>query len=180
LDGWFNQVPVASGLIDGRADKRAAIDLLRLSGKEVEFIELKWNSDTPAFAAFEILRYGLVYLFSYVNRGSFGYEESPLMGVDRVSLRVLAPQGFYAGCDLTWLGMGLSKGVWDLSKNITGQAITMDFGFLVFPTGYDQPFRSGEEVLWMRDAPEDADPCKSLVYAVRNLEPIWTTYKESS
>jgi hypothetical protein len=179
LDEWYNQIPVASGLIDGRADKRAAIDLLRLSGEKVEFIELKWGSDNPAFAAFEILRYGLAYLLSYVNRASFGYDESPLMEVDRVSLRVLAPQIFYSDCDLAWLGKGLSRGIGEIFENMTGQAITMDFGFLAFPAGFEQPFRSGEEVLRMQDAPEDADPCGSLVYAMHNLEPIWDVYQES-
>ena len=179
LDEWYNQIPVASGLIDGHADKRAAIDLMRLSDKRVEFVELKWNSDNPAFAAFEILRYGLAYLFSYINRTSFGYEENSLMKIDQVSLRVLAPQIFYDGCDLTWLGDGLSNGIGEISEKMTGQAITMDFGFLAFSAGYEQPFRSGEEVLRMQDASEDADPYKSLVYAMHNLEPIWDAYQES-
>ena len=179
LDEWYNQIPVASGLIDGCADKRAAIDLLRLSDKKVEFVELKWGSDNPAFAAFEIFRYGLVYLFSYVNRASFGYKESPLMEVGRVSLRVLAPQIFYSDCKLAWLGKGLSKGIREISEKMTGQAITMDFGFMAFSAGFEHPFRSGEEVLRMQDASEDADPYKSLVYAMHNLEPIWDAYQES-
>ncbi len=46
LSDWFNQIPVASGLINDRADKRAAVDLMRLRDKKVAFVELKWASDT--------------------------------------------------------------------------------------------------------------------------------------
>ena len=63
MPGWLNQVPVASGLINDRLDKRAALDLVKLEDGRARFVELKWGSDTPAYAAFEVLRYGLVYLF---------------------------------------------------------------------------------------------------------------------
>ena len=109
LEGWFNQVPVASGLVNDSADKRAAIDLVRHQDDKAEFVELKWESDTPAYAAFEILQYGLAYLFSYVNREAFKYTRKPLMNVKEVSLRVLAPQVYYADSDLTWLGEALSR-----------------------------------------------------------------------
>ena len=85
LEGWFNQVPVASGLVNSSADKRAAIDLVRHRNDRAEFVELKWESDTPAFAAIEILQYGLAYLFSYVNREAFKYTRKPLMNVKEIS-----------------------------------------------------------------------------------------------
>ena len=173
LENWFNQVPVASGLIDGKADKRAAVDLVRHQGDRVEFIELKWKSDTPAFAAIEILRYGLVYLFSYVERKRFGYLEIPFMNVSEVNLRVLAPFEFYDSFDLPWLGQGLNEGLRVLAAKKTGGALSMGFGFLAFPSGFDLPFKKGEQVLRLKHATEDDDACRAIVSSISNLEPIW-------
>ena len=168
LKGWYNQIPVASGLVDDRTDKRAAIDLMRYQDNQAELIELKWESDTPAFAAFEILRYGLAYLFSRVNREACGCLESPLMTVSEVSLRVLAPRVFYADCDLTWLGQGLDQGIRTLAATKTAGALTMGFGFLAFPPDFDRPFACGKEVLQMRD-----EARRSVVSAICGVEPVW-------
>lgn len=91
LDDWYNQIPVASGLVNAYADKRAAVDLMCYRGRRAELVELKWKSDQPAFAAFEILRYGLAFLYAYVNQRELGYQDNPLMGLEEVELRVLAP-----------------------------------------------------------------------------------------
>jgi len=64
---WCNQIPVASGLVDHKSDRRAAVDLARLAGGRLDLYELKWESDTPIYAAFGILRYGLAYLLCRVN-----------------------------------------------------------------------------------------------------------------
>ena len=180
LKEWFNQIPVASGLIDKDADKRAAIDLLRYQNESVELVELKWESDTPAYAAIEILRYGLAYLLSYVNREPFGYTENPLMKARQVSLRVLAPQEFFDDCDLTWLGRGLDEGIRTLVDRKADQAFSMDFGFLAFPTDFNMPFTTGEEVLRMRNVEEGAEPCRKLVAAMHNLESIWWDPKDKA
>jgi len=180
LKEWFNQVPVASGLIDKDADKRAAIDLLRYRNESVELVELKWESDTPAYAAFEILRYGLAYLLSYVNRVPFGYAKKPLMKAGQVSLRVLAPQEFFDGCDLTWLGRGLDEGIRTLVDRKTDQTFSMDFGFLAFQAGFKMPFTTGEEVLRMQSVEDDAEPCRELVAAIHNVEPIWWNPKDEA
>ena len=177
LEDWFNQVPVASGLINGRADKRVAIDLLRHRYDRAEFVELKWKSDTPVFAAFEILRYGLAYVFARVNRETFGYLEKPLMSVSEVSLRVLAPSAYYTGYDLNWLEQGLGEGVRTLAAKKTDGALSMGFGFLAFPQefapDFSPPFVTGEEVLQKFDPPADTEACRSLVSAIRNLKPAF-------
>ncbi len=173
LKGWFNQVPVASGLVDGRADKRAAIDLVHHQDDQATFVELKWESDTPAFAAFEILLYGLAYLFCYVHRQAFGYESKNLMKVKKVSLRVLAPHPYFEDSDLTWLGQGLDEGIQALASTKTNDALSMDFGFLAFPPNFKLPFETGEAVLRMRDLPKDDEQCQSLVSAISNLVPVW-------
>lgn len=173
LGGWYNQIPVASGLVDDRVDKRAAIDLLLLEDGRAEFVELKWESDSPVFAAFEILRYGLAYLFCYVNQDKFHYQESPLMKVEEVSLRVLAPRAYYADSDQTWLCRGLHESIRTLAAAKTGNKLSMDFGFRAFPSNFDLPFKNGEDVLEMRRLPSNAERCRSIVSAISNLEPVW-------
>ena len=173
LEGWYNQVPVASGLIDGKADMRAAVDLVCHQGDRADLVELKWGSDTPAFAAFEILRYGLVYLFSFVEREKFGYLDIPFMNVSKVNLKVLAPLEFYDDFDLPWLGNGLNEGLRALAAKKTDGALSMGFGFLAFPSGFDLPFKTGEQVLQLKHVTEDDDTCRAIVSAIRNLEPVW-------
>ena len=177
LGGWYNQIPVASGLVDDRADKRAAIDLLLLEDGRAEFVELKWESDSPVFAAFEILLYGLAYLFARVNRKTLGYLEKPLMSVSEVSLRVLAPHAYYTGYNLTWLEQGLDEGVRTLATKKTDGVLPMGFGFLAFPQvfapDFSPPYATGNEVRQKFDPPEDAEACQSLVSAMSNLEPAF-------
>lgn len=173
LEDWFNQVPVASGLIDGKADKRVAVDLVCHQSDSIDFVELKWKSDTPAFAAFEILRYGLVYLFSHVERERFGYQEISFMNVSDVNLRVLAPFEFYDSLDLHWLGHGLNEGLRVLAAKKTDGALSMGFKFLAFPTGFVLPFKDGEQVLRLKHATDDDDACRAVVSAISNLKPVW-------
>lgn len=173
LKGWFNQVPVASGLVDGWADRRAAIDLVHHRNDCATFVELKWESDTPAFAAFEILLYGLAYLFCYVHRQAFGYESKKLMKVKKVSLRVLAPHPYFENSDLTWMGQGLDEGIQTLASTKANDALSMDFGFLAFPSSFRLPFETGEGVLTMRDLQKDDEECRLLVSAISNLDTVW-------
>lgn len=61
--GWWNQMPIASGLVHSDKDRRRAVDLVHCHGGGVyDFVELKVDSNTPLFALMEILLYGLVYL----------------------------------------------------------------------------------------------------------------------
>jgi hypothetical protein len=41
---WCNQIPVASGLIDDKLDKRAAVDLARIAGDRLDLYELSPRS----------------------------------------------------------------------------------------------------------------------------------------
>lgn len=58
---WVNQIPTSSGLVGPSADKVRNIDLAyaERNGK-FTLVELKVGSDTPLFAAIEILLYGLL------------------------------------------------------------------------------------------------------------------------
>jgi hypothetical protein len=173
MEGWCNQVPVASGLVDEHADKRAAIDLVHLENDHATLIELKWKSDTPAFAAFEILQYGLAYLFSYIHRQDFGYAGKDLMKVNRVSLRVMGPRPYYDKCTLNWLGQGISEGIRSFAKSKSGGALVMDFDFLAFPNGFSLPFKTGKEIVTEEGLRLNEEKIQLLVAAVADCKTVW-------
>ena len=172
LEEWYNQIPVASGLVNDRVDKRAAVDLLRLRDNCVDLVELKWGSDTPAFAAFEILEYGLAYLFCRNKLDEFGYGSKALMHTNRISLQVLAPSEFYSSFDLGYIANGIREGLARLCQE-QGNDLEMTFAFLSFPTGFKLPFSSGEEVLSHNEALLEAEQNRILIDALNNLQPVW-------
>ena len=140
-----NQVPVASGLLSEYADKRCAIDLVyRCSAQGhadcYALVELKTGSNTPLHAAFEILLYGLIYLFSRGSRArELGYDTSAveLLRAKRIHLWVCAPEGFYQyknqEYSLAWLEKDLSDAIGQFAREKAG--IDMDFSFWAFPDG---------------------------------------------
>ncbi len=173
MPGWLNQVPVASGLVDDRSDKRAAIDLAELQGGAARFFELKWASDTPAYAAFEILRYGLVYLFCRVNAVKFGYADLPLMQVSRVGLQVVAPRCFYDKQDLAWLQRGLDRALASFAnEKLLGQ-LTMGFAFLAFPSKFKLPFRDGAHVRTTCETRGPSHEVQEVRDAFAGAVPVW-------
>jgi hypothetical protein len=106
---WGNQVPVASGLIVGAADGRRAIDLARrCAERHFEFIELKIASDTPLYAAVEIIGYGCIWLLARANPPSL---TSAILEADHVDLRVLAPMDYYTRYDQGCRALGQAQGV---------------------------------------------------------------------
>jgi len=172
LPEWYNQVPVASGMIDDRANKRAAVDLIRVQGRRVDLVELKWGSDTPVFAAFEILQYGLAYLLCRDNKDIFKYGDKELMGAEIISLQVLAPQVFYKSYDLGFLSAGIHQGLNRLCERRT-DGLQMSFQFLAFPEGFQLPFSSGQDVLEHLNGPIEEGPNQILIEALNNLQPLW-------
>jgi hypothetical protein len=106
---WWNQMPIASGLVGKHADTRRAIDLVhRLDdrGSNYEFVELKVRSDTPLFALMEIVLYGLVYLVlrkqpKWLPEAS---GDASVFSAHNVGLRVLAPKDYFKRFHhLAWL-----------------------------------------------------------------------------
>ncbi|SEP49342.1 hypothetical protein SAMN02990966_07294 [Rhodospirillales bacterium URHD0017] len=121
---WANQVPVASGLIAGAADGRRAIDLAHQCGeRHFELIELKIASDTPLYAAIEIIGYGCIWLLARAYPPSL---KSAILEADHVDLRVLAPMDYYTRYDLTELEAALDRGCRALGQ---AQGVTMTFAF---------------------------------------------------
>lgn len=127
---WVNQVPVASGLTR-IASGRRAIDLVHRCGKGCyEFIELKIGADNPLFAAMEILQYGVLYIFSRENAVELGYDEKKkeILQANCIHLKVLAPDAYYRGYDLTWVKKCINTGLTEFMAR-GNRGFTMDFKF---------------------------------------------------
>ncbi|MBA2433700.1 MAG: hypothetical protein H0V54_01205 [Chthoniobacterales bacterium] len=134
-DDWFNKCATVSGDLTPRSG--CHIDLIRrCSNEEFELIELKVGSDTPVFAAFEILRNALFYLRA---RRSWipSYSDRQLLKAKRIALRVLAPLDFYKDereaepkmYDLRWFERELDRAISAAGRS----ECEMTFAFEVFP-----------------------------------------------
>ena len=109
---WVDQVPTASGLLDKDSDKLCDIDLvLKTAARCYEFVELKLDNSTPLFAAFEIVKYALLFLISRERREEFRYSEerNPLLWANSLRLIVLAPPAYYSPLWVKWLEEEIDK-----------------------------------------------------------------------
>jgi hypothetical protein len=144
---WANQIPVASGLIAGSTDGRRAVDLAhRRTDGAVELIELKIASDTPLYAAVELLGYASAWLLASADPPA---RRPELLREDRVDLRVLAPAAYYAPFDLRALERAVDDGARRLGH---GQGAHLSFAFDVLPEELAlPPLPSGPELLALLD-----------------------------
>lgn len=139
-ENWSAQVPTSSGLWDHKQAKRSAIDLVHKSGDgSYEFIELKVESDTPLFAAMEILVYGILYIYSRIYAKPLGYkiEEKPLLKAEQIHLKVLAPRSYYNNCKLAWFERKIERGLSDFLRARQCHSLQMDFKFEAFLDCFD-------------------------------------------
>ena len=141
---WFNQVPTSLGLIITRdnnkhSDQFRNIDLVHRLGEEVyEFIELKVKSDTPMYAAFEIVVNGLIYLVlreSYKEQYT-DIDPKKIIKARKVHLQTLAPQDYYSGYSLRWLETKLNEGLKTLASEKFNNNFKIDFKFKSFPEDF--------------------------------------------
>lgn len=161
-EDWVNQVPTSSGLINEHVDKRSAIDLVhQCEAGWYEFIELKVESNTPLFAAMEILQYGLLYIFSRTNRDAWGHtmQQNPLLYAKGVHLKVLAPEKYYQSdkngkrYELGWVEKKLHDGLKEfLSRRNADYGMTFCF----------------ESFTSLEDSPEDLARKRTRVYAINS------------
>jgi len=133
---WANQVPTCNGFEGSNARR---IDLVRKHPDDsdaYQFIELKfgnaeqnWGSNHPLYAAFEILKYGLLYLLC--REKNLINEKYKLAKAKQVDLIVLAPIKWYGTEDrllhFSWLVDGINDGLKMLLPD--DSAIKMSFHF---------------------------------------------------
>ena len=168
-DTWVNQVPTSSGLTGPRYDKVRNMDLAHNLGHgEWEFIELKVNSDTPLYAAMEIVQYGLLFLFSRCHQQELQYDTAKdLLQATHVHLKVLAPSRYYTRnraaqpYRLQWLEESLNEGLEQFVDERTRSSLRMDFQFEAFPSNFTWPSTNGAH---------DPDAIRA---ALRNRRPVY-------
>jgi hypothetical protein len=86
----------------------------------------------------EILKNGLVFLYSRRHRERLGYAAAlnPLLWADDIHLRVLAPADYYEDFQLGWLVPLLNEGFAAALCPELDHGLTIDFGFQAFPEGF--------------------------------------------
>ena len=168
---WANQTPTSSGFVGPHADKHRNIDLIHRGGDGAyEFIELKVNSDTPLYAAMEILQNAVLYIFSRENERKMEWgsaKQKLLREATVIHLRVLAPCSYYEGYILEWLEVNICNGLRAFLAGRTPK-LKMDFRFDAFPTW----FSSDHAKAICKDvSKEQAD---SIRMAVDNRRPVYS------
>jgi hypothetical protein len=155
-EDWSNQMPTASGLVGPHADKRSCVDLVwRKDPDSYTFFELKVESNTPLYAAIEILLYGLLFVWSRNNQADLKYdtEIQPVLRASKIELCSLAPRKFYSEYNLRNLSDSLNQG---LSTFQYRKDLELSFNFVQF----DSTINSESE-------PE------KIVAAIDNRRVIW-------
>jgi hypothetical protein len=168
---WANQMPTSSGFVGPQADKHRNIDLIhRCEDGAYEFIELKVDSDTPLYAAMEILQYAVLYIFSRENEQKMKWgsaKQKPLREATVIHLRVLAPCSYYEGYNLDWLEENICNG---LKAFLAGRTpkLQMDFRFDAFPPW----FSSDHAKALCKDLSEEQ--ADSIRMAVDDRSPVYS------
>jgi hypothetical protein len=125
--GLYLQIPATSGVVDwkGQQNRHANVDIVREVNPTVyELIELKDASDTPEFAAAELVRNALLYLVAKNFAPEAFCKAIPLLQATKISLQVWAAADYYDGYDGQRLQSAITKGF----TTLTGGLIS-DFAF---------------------------------------------------
>lgn len=136
-EGWGNDVPTASGLVNDRG-RQMNIDLAHQIPDGFEFIELKLESNTPYEAAIQVLRYGAVYLLYRLEPElAMRFKGNQMMNAKRIVLEVLAPNRYYAlgDVDLPLLEVQLNRQVARFAEERV-RNLSLSFRFMTFDTHF--------------------------------------------
>lgn len=179
MPGWFNQCPVASGILGPRSNTRNAVDLVywSASGKHARLVELKWKSNDPLYALREILRYGIAYLFCRVHRRELplqGEYFRPLMDVSNIALEVVAPSFFFNGYNEKERFASVSNSLDQCARSKTEGDLSMSLNALAFPEEFNQvPFKNGQDVMEKCFTDELTAEGRKVRDAFADLTPVW-------
>jgi hypothetical protein len=141
-EGWGNDVPTASGLVNDRG-RQMNIDLTHRIPGGFEFIELKLESNTPYEAAIQILRYGAIYLLYRLEPElARRFKGNQMMNAKSIVLEVLAPDRYYSSgdVDLQALEVQLDRQVAKFAEEYVS-GLSLSFRFMAFQA--DFVFRPG-------------------------------------
>ena len=173
---WFNQCPVAAGITDPYKDNKRAVDLVHWSesDRHVRLVELKWKSNTPLYALFEVLEYGLAYIFCRVHKRELPLQCPSLMNAHHVSLEVAAPLRFYSDYNEKDRFTQTSKSLDQFAASKTGGTLSMSLNALAFPKEFDLiPFNDGDDVKLKCDSRQLTAEGLKVRNAFNNLTPVW-------
>ena len=176
MPGWFNQCPVASGIIRSHSDRRRAVDLVHLSGDTARLIELKWASNTPVHALFQVLEYGLAYVFARLRMTELGLVDRPLIQVGHVGLEVVGPRAFFEvdpQSELLFVAIG--RALSGFARERSSGAWSMSLEARAFPEEFDRvPFDDGGAVHAEFRTGTLTSRGRMVRDAFYRLEPVWT------
>lgn len=150
-EGWGNDIPTASGLVNSRA-RQMNVDLgHRITGGLFELVELKLGSDTPYDAALQILRYGAIYMLYRLEPELATRFRNEMTRAKGIVLEVLAPRGYYSlsDVDLPALEKQLNDEVASFA-NRSATPVSLSFRFRAFPS--DFVYQPGMDCELIRDA----------------------------
>ena len=176
---WFNQCPVASGIVRSRNNRKNAVDLVHWSESNgsARLIELKWGSNDPRYALREILRYGVAYIFCRVHREELplqGKYFRPLMDANKVALEVVAPRMFYNDFNENVPFASVSRTLDECARSKTDGKLSMSLKALVFPKDFCHiPFENGQDVKEKCFTQELSSEGQMVRDAFANLTPAW-------
>ncbi len=178
---WFNQCPAASGISDSNSDRRRAVDLVHLSGEAARLIELKWASNTPVHALFQLLEYGLAYAFARLHMTELGLDDRPLMHARHLGLEVVAPRTFFTPGDWPDLFARFDKALAGFVRTRSGNGWSMTLRALSFPKDFNRvPFAVGRDVNANCRTCTLTDEGRIIRDAFRGLAPAPTTRRDGS
>jgi hypothetical protein len=136
-EGWSNDVPTASGLVDTHS-RQMNVDLAHTVADGFELIELKIESNTPYDAALQIFRYGAIYmLYRLEPELASRFKSHPMMCAKRIVLEVLAPYPYYScgDVDLSCLETQLNREVETFGQS-QSVGVTLSFRFMAFAPAF--------------------------------------------
>ncbi len=123
---WANAIPTASGTYHSRKWKLCHIDLGLRTGNQLQFFELKWDSNHQLYAAMELMAYACQWLLAKPN------SKGAALDATNVAWVVLAPARFYKGRKkFAKLQRALDEGIRDTAK-VRAPGIPMSFRFEEF------------------------------------------------
>ena len=151
-DDWINQVPAASGLMDGDEQRRSIDIVHRRSAVEFDFIELKAlrpgerssGHQSPLSAAMELLKYALIFRYCKETRPVLYPDTTvarPVLEAEKIHLEVLATPNCYRRTERTepfriaWLNQLVVNGLMELNRR-PNVAVSFDFAFTQFPESF--------------------------------------------